>query len=96
MYQRIGQAAYKADLENAYELDKFSGYPHKAYKAGNCFQNPNTLPKLDDKSIPMQPCIDMMLKRSASAPNFSIISSGSIMFPKDFDIFVPESSRTVP
>ena len=32
MYQRIGKAAYKADLENAYELDKFSGYPHKKYK----------------------------------------------------------------
>jgi len=32
MYQRIGKAAYKGDLENAYELDKFSGYPHKAYK----------------------------------------------------------------
>lgn len=32
MYQRVGKAAYKADLENAYELDKFSGYPHKAYK----------------------------------------------------------------
>lgn len=32
MYQRIGKAAYKADLENAYELDKFSGYPHRAYK----------------------------------------------------------------
>ena len=32
MYQRVGKAAYRADLENAYELDKFSGYPHKAYK----------------------------------------------------------------
>jgi dihydrofolate synthase / folylpolyglutamate synthase len=32
MYQRIGSAAYKADLENAYELDKLSGYPHKAFK----------------------------------------------------------------
>jgi dihydrofolate synthase/folylpolyglutamate synthase len=32
MYQRIGKAAYKADLENAYELDKYSGNPHKAYK----------------------------------------------------------------
>lgn len=32
MYQRIGKAAYKADLENAYELDKFSGFPHRAYK----------------------------------------------------------------
>ncbi len=32
MYQRIGSAAYKADLENAYELDKLSGYPHRAFK----------------------------------------------------------------
>jgi dihydrofolate synthase / folylpolyglutamate synthase len=32
MYQRIGAAAYKADLENAYELDKLSDYPHKAFK----------------------------------------------------------------
>jgi dihydrofolate synthase/folylpolyglutamate synthase len=31
MYQRIGSAAYKADLENAYELDKLSGYPHRAF-----------------------------------------------------------------
>lgn len=32
MYQRIGSAAYKADLENAYELDKMSDYPHKSFK----------------------------------------------------------------
>lgn len=32
MYQQIGSAAYKADLENAYELDKMSDYPHKAFK----------------------------------------------------------------
>jgi dihydrofolate synthase/folylpolyglutamate synthase len=32
MYQRIGIAAYKDDLENAYELDKLSDYPHKAFK----------------------------------------------------------------
>jgi dihydrofolate synthase/folylpolyglutamate synthase len=32
MYQRIGSAAYKADLENAYELDKLSDYPHRAFK----------------------------------------------------------------
>ncbi|MBN1117733.1 MAG: bifunctional folylpolyglutamate synthase/dihydrofolate synthase [Bacteroidales bacterium] len=32
MYQRIGGAAYKADLENAYELDKLSGTPHKSFK----------------------------------------------------------------
>lgn len=32
MYQRIGSAAYKADLENAYEMDKMSGHPHKSFK----------------------------------------------------------------
>jgi dihydrofolate synthase/folylpolyglutamate synthase len=32
MYQQIGSAAYKADLENAYELDKLSDYPHRAFK----------------------------------------------------------------
>ncbi len=32
MYQRIGKAAYKADLENAFELDKLSGHAHKNYK----------------------------------------------------------------
>jgi dihydrofolate synthase / folylpolyglutamate synthase len=32
MYQRIGSAAYKADLENAYEMDKMSGQPHKSFK----------------------------------------------------------------
>lgn len=32
MYQRIGSAAYKADLENAYEMDKMTGHPHKAFK----------------------------------------------------------------
>lgn len=32
MYQRIGSAAYKADLENAYELDKLTGHPHKSFK----------------------------------------------------------------
>ncbi len=32
MYQRIGSAAYKADLENAYELDTLSGHPHSAFK----------------------------------------------------------------
>ncbi|MBN2486206.1 MAG: bifunctional folylpolyglutamate synthase/dihydrofolate synthase [Bacteroidales bacterium] len=32
MYQRLGAVAYKADLENAYELDKLSGYPHRSFK----------------------------------------------------------------
>lgn len=32
MYQRIGEAAYKDSLENAYEMDKLAGYPHRAYK----------------------------------------------------------------
>ena len=37
-----------------------------------------------------------ILNRSASAPTLSIISSGFIIFPSDFDIFVPVSSLTVP
>ncbi len=32
MYQRIGKAAYKADLENAIELDNISGHSHRNYK----------------------------------------------------------------
>ncbi len=32
MYQRIGKAAYKADLENAFELDNISGHSHRNYK----------------------------------------------------------------
>lgn len=32
MYQRVGSAAYKADLENAYEMDKMAGHPHKSFK----------------------------------------------------------------
>ena len=35
-----------------------------------------------------------IVKRSASAPNSSISSKGSITFPLDFDIFCPFSSRT--
>ena len=36
------------------------------------------------------------LKRSASAPNWSIISMGSIPLPSDLDIFRPWLSRTRP
>lgn len=32
MFQRIGAAAYKADLNNTLELDKLLKYPHKNYK----------------------------------------------------------------
>ncbi len=32
MYQRIGKAAYKADLETTLELDKYFNHPHKSYK----------------------------------------------------------------
>ena len=32
MYQRIGSAAYKADLENAFRLDKYFDYPHRRFK----------------------------------------------------------------
>ena len=32
MYQRIGSAAFKADLENARKLDEITGNPHKFYK----------------------------------------------------------------
>ncbi len=32
MYQRIGKAAYKADLGNALKLDQYFGHPHKKYK----------------------------------------------------------------
>ena len=32
MYQRIGKAAYKADLDNTLALDKYFGYPHKKFK----------------------------------------------------------------
>ncbi len=36
------------------------------------------------------------LKRRASAPYFSVISSGSMPLPKDLDILRPLSSRTRP
>lgn len=32
MYQRIGQAAYKADLNNALLLDEYTKHPHKSFK----------------------------------------------------------------
>jgi len=32
MYQRVGQAAYKADLKTTLELDKYFEHPHKHYK----------------------------------------------------------------
>ncbi|MDD3739773.1 MAG: bifunctional folylpolyglutamate synthase/dihydrofolate synthase [Bacteroidales bacterium] len=32
MYQRIGQAAYKANLDNTLALDKHFNYPHKTFK----------------------------------------------------------------
>ncbi|MBS2099765.1 bifunctional folylpolyglutamate synthase/dihydrofolate synthase [Carboxylicivirga linearis] len=32
MYQRVGQAAYKADLHTTLELDKYFNHPHKNYK----------------------------------------------------------------
>lgn len=31
MYQRVGGVAYKADLENAFELDKLSDYAHRSF-----------------------------------------------------------------
>ncbi len=32
MYQRVGKAAYKADLSNTLKLDKYFGHSHKKYK----------------------------------------------------------------
>ncbi|MBK3518425.1 bifunctional folylpolyglutamate synthase/dihydrofolate synthase [Carboxylicivirga marina] len=32
MYQRVGKAAYKADLATTLELDKYFQHPHKSYK----------------------------------------------------------------
>ncbi|WP_430814498.1 bifunctional folylpolyglutamate synthase/dihydrofolate synthase [Carboxylicivirga sp. RSCT41] len=32
MYQRVGKAAYKADLATTLELDRYFNHPHKAYK----------------------------------------------------------------
>jgi len=32
MYQRQGQAAYKANLDNTLELDTYFGYPHRQFK----------------------------------------------------------------
>ena len=36
------------------------------------------------------------IKRKLSAPYLSIISTGSTPLPRDFDIFLPSSSRTSP
>ena len=33
MYQRQGKAAYKADLNNTLELDRYFNYPHKKFKS---------------------------------------------------------------
>ena len=38
--------------------------------------------------------IEVSVKRTASAPYWSISSSGSMTLPSDFDIFLPCSSRT--
>ncbi len=32
MYQRQGKAAYKANLDNTHELDRYFGYPHRTFK----------------------------------------------------------------
>ena len=32
MYQRLGEAAYKANLDNTFVLDKFYNHPHQSYK----------------------------------------------------------------
>jgi dihydrofolate synthase/folylpolyglutamate synthase len=32
MFQRIGKAAYKANLDNTLELDKYFKHPHKSFK----------------------------------------------------------------
>lgn len=32
MFQRVGKAAYRADLGNALELDEYYGHPHQKYK----------------------------------------------------------------
>ena len=29
MYQRVGKAAYKANLDNTLDLDEYFGHPHK-------------------------------------------------------------------
>ncbi len=33
MYQRVGKAAYKADLENTLRLDAFFGHPHRKFRS---------------------------------------------------------------
>ncbi len=32
MYQRVGKAAYKANLENTYKLDEYFGHPHENFR----------------------------------------------------------------
>ncbi|MBQ4476850.1 MAG: bifunctional folylpolyglutamate synthase/dihydrofolate synthase, partial [Bacteroidales bacterium] len=32
MYQRVGKAAYKANLDNTLDLDEYFGHPHKSFK----------------------------------------------------------------
>ena len=48
-------------------------------------------------SLMSRPCpaIDASVNRSASAPCFAVMSSGSMTFPRVFDIFSPFSSRTI-
>ncbi len=41
------------------------------------------------------PAIDANVNRSASAPYFAVMSSGSITFPRVLDIFSPFLSRTI-
>ena len=45
-------------------------------------------------STPPSAAIAALVKRSASAPYSSIISSGSMTLPVDLDIFLPLASRT--
>jgi dihydrofolate synthase/folylpolyglutamate synthase len=33
MYQRVGKAAYKANLDNTHRLDQYFGHPHRSYPA---------------------------------------------------------------
>ncbi|HSA05531.1 MAG TPA: bifunctional folylpolyglutamate synthase/dihydrofolate synthase, partial [Tenuifilaceae bacterium] len=33
MFQRIGKAAYKADLGNTLQLDEYFNHPHKNFKS---------------------------------------------------------------
>ncbi|MBT3747333.1 MAG: bifunctional folylpolyglutamate synthase/dihydrofolate synthase, partial [Bacteroidetes bacterium] len=33
MYQRMGKAAYKADLDNTLKLDEYFGHPHEQFRS---------------------------------------------------------------